>query len=60
MWKNEVLEEIYGIREEHAKAFNYDMKANTARLTIFFVIYLRYTTIKDNFVNVNAHRAVLI
>jgi len=27
MWKDEVLEEIYKIREEHAKAFNYDLKA---------------------------------
>jgi hypothetical protein len=27
MWKDEVLEEIYRIREEHAKAFNYDLKA---------------------------------
>lgn len=27
MWKNEVLEEIYKIREDHAKAFNYDLKA---------------------------------
>jgi hypothetical protein len=27
MWKNEVLEEIYRIREDHAKAFNYDLKA---------------------------------
>ncbi|GAB4207228.1 MAG: hypothetical protein Fur006_64970 [Coleofasciculaceae cyanobacterium] len=27
MWKDEVLEEIYTIREEHAKAFNYDLKA---------------------------------
>jgi hypothetical protein len=25
MWKDEVLEEIYKIREEHAKAFNYDL-----------------------------------
>ncbi len=24
MWKDEVLEEIYRIREEHAKAFNYN------------------------------------
>ena len=27
MWFDEVLEEIYRIREEHAKAFNYDLKA---------------------------------
>jgi hypothetical protein len=27
MWKDEILEEIYKIREEHAKAFNYDLKA---------------------------------
>lgn len=27
MWKDEVLEEIYKIREEHAKAFKYDLKA---------------------------------
>ncbi len=27
MWKDEVLEEIYRIREEHAKSFNYDLKA---------------------------------
>jgi len=27
MWRDEVLEEIYRIREEHAKAFNYDLKA---------------------------------
>jgi hypothetical protein len=27
MWRDEVLEEIYKIREEHAKAFNYDLKA---------------------------------
>jgi hypothetical protein len=27
MWSNDVLEEIYKIREEHAKAFNYDLKA---------------------------------
>ncbi len=27
MWKDEVLEEIYRIREDHAKAFNYDLKA---------------------------------
>ena len=27
MWKDEVLEEIYKIREEHAKAFNYDLQA---------------------------------
>jgi hypothetical protein len=27
MWKDEVLEEIYRIREEHAKSFNYDLRA---------------------------------
>ncbi|MDY6780991.1 MAG: hypothetical protein SW833_00265 [Cyanobacteriota bacterium] len=27
MWKDEILEEIYRIREEHAKYFNYDIKA---------------------------------
>jgi len=27
MWIDEVLEEIYAIREEHAKAFNYDLQA---------------------------------
>lgn len=27
MLKDEVLEEIYKSREEHAKAFNYDLKA---------------------------------
>ncbi|PSB34211.1 hypothetical protein [Chlorogloea sp. CCALA 695] len=27
MWKDEVLEEIYIIREEHAKFFNYDLQA---------------------------------
>lgn len=27
MWKDEILEEIYEIREEHAKAFNYDLQA---------------------------------
>jgi hypothetical protein len=27
MWKDEVLEEIYTIREEHAKSFNYDLQA---------------------------------
>ncbi|MGL5796007.1 MAG: hypothetical protein ACRC80_28730 [Waterburya sp.] len=27
MWRDEILEEIYRIREEHAKAFNYDVKA---------------------------------
>lgn len=27
MWKDEVLEEIHRIREEHAKEFNYDLKA---------------------------------
>ncbi|MFS0518838.1 hypothetical protein ACEYW6_29665 [Nostoc sp. UIC 10607] len=27
MWKDEIIEEIYRIREEHAKAFNYDLQA---------------------------------
>ncbi|WP_413038673.1 hypothetical protein [Roseofilum sp. SID3] len=27
MWRDEILEEIYRIREEHARAFNYDLKA---------------------------------
>lgn len=27
MWKNEILEESYTIREEYAKSFNYDIKA---------------------------------
>jgi hypothetical protein len=27
MWKDEILEEIHRIREEHAKAFNYDLQA---------------------------------
>ncbi len=27
MWEDEILEEIHRIREEHAKAFNYDIKA---------------------------------
>ena len=27
MWKDEVLEEIYTIREEYAKSFNYDLQA---------------------------------
>ena len=27
MWRDEILEEIYKIREEHAKVFNYDLKA---------------------------------
>lgn len=27
MWKDEVLEEIHKIREEHAKIFNYDLQA---------------------------------
>jgi hypothetical protein len=27
MWRDEILEEIYRVREEHAKAFNYDLKA---------------------------------
>lgn len=27
MWQDEILEELHRIREEHAKSFNYDMKA---------------------------------
>lgn len=27
MWRDEILEEIYRIREKHARAFNYDLKA---------------------------------
>ena len=27
MWKDEILEEIHLIREEHAKSFNYDLQA---------------------------------
>jgi hypothetical protein len=27
MWKDEVVEKIHKIREEHAKAFNYDLQA---------------------------------
>jgi hypothetical protein len=27
MWEDEILEELYRIREEHAKAFNYDFNA---------------------------------
>jgi len=27
MWKDEILEEIHKIREEHAKEFNYDLQA---------------------------------
>ncbi|MEH1928024.1 hypothetical protein [Nostoc sp.] len=27
MWKDEIIEEIYRIREEHAKSFNYDLQA---------------------------------
>ncbi len=27
MWKDEIVEEIHRIREEHAKAFNYDLDA---------------------------------
>ena len=27
MWKDEVLEEIHTIREDHAKSFNYDLQA---------------------------------
>lgn len=27
MWQDEILEELHRIREEHAKSFNYDMRA---------------------------------
>jgi vacuolar-type H+-ATPase subunit E/Vma4 len=27
MWKDEIVEEIHRIREEHAKTFNYDLDA---------------------------------
>lgn len=27
MWKDEILEEIHRIREEHAESFNYDLQA---------------------------------
>jgi hypothetical protein len=27
MWQDEILEEIYTLRENHAKAFNYDLQA---------------------------------
>jgi hypothetical protein len=27
MWKDEILEELHRIREEHAKSFDYDFKA---------------------------------
>lgn len=27
MWQDEILEELHRIREEHAKFFNYDIKA---------------------------------
>ena len=27
MWEDEILEELYRIREAHAKAFNYDFEA---------------------------------
>jgi hypothetical protein len=27
MWKDEILEDLYQIREEHAKSFNYDLQA---------------------------------
>jgi hypothetical protein len=27
MWRDEILDEIHKIREEHAKAFNYDLQA---------------------------------
>jgi hypothetical protein len=27
MWDDEIIDELHRIREEHAKAFNYDVKA---------------------------------
>ena len=27
MWRDEILDEIHKIREEHAKSFNYDLQA---------------------------------
>ncbi|MGK7875098.1 MAG: hypothetical protein AB4426_17910 [Xenococcaceae cyanobacterium] len=27
MWQDEILEEIHRIREEHARSFNYDIRA---------------------------------
>jgi hypothetical protein len=27
MWQDEILEELHQIRENHAKSFNYDMRA---------------------------------
>ena len=27
MWKDEILEELYQIRENHAKSLNYDIRA---------------------------------
>ncbi|NET69823.1 MAG: hypothetical protein F6K62_01865 [Sphaerospermopsis sp. SIO1G2] len=27
MWKDEIVEEIYSIRQEYAKSFNYDLNA---------------------------------
>lgn len=32
MWKDEIVEEIHQIREEHAKSFNYDLDAIFADL----------------------------
>jgi hypothetical protein len=26
MWQDEILKDLYKIREEHAKSFNYDLK----------------------------------
>lgn len=32
MWEDEILEEIHQVREEHAKAFNYDLQASCDEL----------------------------
>ncbi|BAZ09870.1 hypothetical protein NIES4071_16840 [Calothrix sp. NIES-4071] len=32
MWKDEILEDIHKIREEHAKSFNYNLEAMFADL----------------------------
>lgn len=32
MWKDKILEEIHQVREEHTKAFNYDLQASCDEL----------------------------